>query len=98
MENTADLRKVIARAFAALIEDPKIASEIAFHMTDWDNDLKDLLELYESPSSFSDDEIQDRLFGFLIHVPNHVAAAKKLAGLGPVQDVFEVGVCTEDEE
>lgn len=98
MENTSEVRKVIERAFSSFTDGPRIGREIAFHFTDWDGDLKELLELYESPSSFTDDEIQKRLLGFLAHVPNHVAAAKKLAGLGPIQDVFNVGVCTEDED
>jgi hypothetical protein len=34
----------------------------------------------------------------LAHVPNHVAAAKKLVGLGPMEDAFEVGFLVEDAD
>ena len=36
-------------------------------------------------------------FSSLAHVPDHVAAAKKLAGVGPIEDIFGVGVLIEDE-
>ena len=77
--------------------DPEIAREVAFHMTDWDHNVDDLVKLYEHPEAFNDDEILSIVIQFLAHVPNHVAAAKKLAGLGPIEDVFEVGVFEEDE-
>ena len=78
--------------------EPEIAREIAFHMTDWDHNVDDLVRLYERPESFSDDEILSTVIQFLAHVPNHVAAAKKLAGIGPIEDVFKVGVLVEDDE
>ena len=78
--------------------EPEVALEIAFHMTDWDHNVDDLVKLYEQPESFSDDEILSIIIQFLAHVPNHVAAAKKLAGIGPIEDVFKVGVLVEDEE
>jgi len=66
-------------------------------MTDWDHNLDDLLRIYKEPGRFSNDEIVRIVLEFLAHVPNHVAAAKKLAGLGPIEDVFEVGVLVEDD-
>ena len=96
MKKTEILRARIAKAFATM-EASAVAEDIAFHMTDWDHDVDDLLRLYEQPEAFSDDEIIQILMSFLAHVPNHVAAAKKLAGLGPIEDVFEVGVLVEDE-
>jgi len=74
-----------------------VVEDIAFHLTDWDHNVDDLLRLYEEPDPFSDDEVVRILMEFLAHVPNHLAAAKKLAGLGPIEDVFEVGVLREDE-
>jgi len=97
MKNAEKLRDRIAQAFASLTGEAEAAREIAFHMTDWDHNVDDLVRLYERPESFSDDEIQSVIIQFLAHVPNHVAAAKKLAGLGPIEDVFKVGVLEEDE-
>ena len=60
--------------------------------TDLDHNVDDLLRLYKQPEAFSDDEIR----GIIIR--NHVAAAKKLAGIGPIEDIFEAGVLKDDEE
>jgi hypothetical protein len=98
MRNTEKLKGRIAQAFASSMGEPEVALEIAFHMTDWDHNVDDLVKLYEQPESFSDDEILSIIIQFLAHVPNHVAAAKKLAGIGPIEDVFKVGVLVEDEE
>ena len=97
MKNAEKLKDKIAQAFASSMGEPQVAREIAFHMTDWDHNVDDLVRLYERPESFNDDEILSIIIQFLAHVPNHVAAAKKLAGLGPVEDVFKVGVLEEDE-
>ena len=75
-----------------------VSKDIAFHMTDWDHDLDDLIKLYENPDAFSDGEIVKILLQFMAHVPNHVAAAKKLAGMGPIEDIFDVGVLIEDDD
>ncbi len=97
MNNTTVLRDRIAQAFASWKDQEGVGKEIAFHMTDWDHNLDDLIRLYESPKSITDDEILSIVIQFLAHVPNHVAAAKKLIGLGPIEDVFEVGVIREDD-
>ena len=86
----------IAGAFAANELEPRVVEDIAFHMTDWKEDLEELIELYERADQLSDKQIRKIVIGFLAHVPNHVAAAKKLVGLGPIEDVFEVGVLEED--
>ena len=80
------------------MEQPGVGREIAFHMTDWDHNLEQLVRFYEQPESLSNDEVQSLVIEFLAHVPNHVAAAMKLSGIGPITDVFEVGVFEEDEE
>jgi hypothetical protein len=98
MKNAEKLRDRIAQAFASSMDEPGIAREIAFHMTDWDHNVDDLVKLYERPESFSDDEILSIIIQFLAHVPNHVAAAKKLAGMGPIEDIFKVGVLEEDKD
>ena len=80
------------------MDSPVAAQEVAFHMTDWDNNLEDLIRLYENPDAFSDDEIVGFVLHFLAHVPNHVAAAKKLAGIGPIEDIFNVGVLVDEAD
>jgi hypothetical protein len=42
------------------------------------------------PDRFSANEIRERVLSFLVHAPNHVAAAAKLGGW-PVKDIFGVG-------
>jgi hypothetical protein len=66
-------------------------------MTDWKEKLLELVHLYDSVGELSNDEIQDVIIRFLAHAPNHIAAAKKLIGLGPIEDVFDVGVLREDD-
>ena len=91
------LKNRIAAAFVANQLKPDVAKHIAFHMTDWKEDLEELVELYERVEQLSDEQIRKVVIGFLAHVPNHVAAAKKLIGLGPIEDIFEVGVLREDD-
>ena len=98
-KKTEQLRDRIARIFTHSMEEkPEVARDIAFHMTDWDHNLEDMMRLYEEQESLSDDEIIDIIIQFLAHVSEHVAAAKKLAGVGPITDIFEVGVLEESDE
>lgn len=76
--------------------DLAIANEIGFHMTDWKENLEQMYDLYDHASELSGDDIRSIIIVFLAHVPNHVAAAKKLIGLGPIEDIFDVGVLVED--
>ena len=97
-KNTDQLRNRIEKAFTDLLEKPEVARDIAFHMTDWDHNFDDLVKLYEQHETLSDDEITTIIIEFLAHVPEHVAAAMKLSGVGPIQDIFEVGACQQDED
>lgn len=98
MDSTKEVNARIAEAFSrSMDQSSSVANDIAFHMTDWDHNIDDLLRIYKEPRSITDDEIVKIILKFLAHVPNHVAAAKKLAGLGPIEDVFEVGVLVEDD-
>ena len=97
MDSTEEVRARIAEAFSKSMDQSSVANDVAFHMTDWDHNLDDLLRIYKDPERISNDEIVRIVLEFLAHVPNHVAAAKKLAGLGPIEDVFEVGVLVEDD-
>jgi len=79
---------------------PKAAFDVAFHMTDWLEDLEQYRAFLLNPQSLGDDELNQLLIGFLVHVPNHLAAASKLFNDMAVTDIFGVGATTEsvDEE
>jgi hypothetical protein len=87
----------IAKALKANLDQERIAREIAFHMTDWRSNLLELIKIYDESEDLSNDEIYKILLKFLAHVPDHVAAAKKLIGMGPIKDIFNVGIMEEDE-
>jgi len=67
-------------------------------MTDWDHNLEDLTSVYDMNQRLDNKRVSEIVIEFLAHVPNHVAAARKLIGIGPIEDVFEVGVLEEDED
>ncbi len=73
-----------------------VADEVAFHMTDWFDDLRALSGFYADPKSLTDAQASKLLVHFLIHVPNHLAAASKLYIGMPVSDIFDVGATSED--
>ncbi len=67
------------------------ADEIAFHLTDWSADAAFLVALALYPDQFTADEVEEGVRGFLIHAPNHIAAAATLAG-HPLQAIFKIGI------
>jgi hypothetical protein len=76
------------------------AREIAFHLSDWHADAAFIVALHLFPERFTSEEIRKGVLAFLIHAPNHVAAAAALSG-HPVQDTFEVGALdgpTEEDD
>ena len=92
------IRERISNVFQNEFEMPReTADGIGFHMTDWLGDVEELLNIYSHINETSDEDISAFVLRFLAHVPNHLNAAMKLAGLGPVTDVFEVGIFKEDE-
>lgn len=92
------IREAIGVALKGLDMQPTEISDVAFHMTDWLGDLEEWTMFCEKPESLSEEQIQDLLMGFLIHVPNHIAAASKLVTGFPVKDIFEVGATVESED
>ena len=92
------IKESIIKALSDLQVPVDKAREIAFHMTDWLSDLSAWQRFCEAPSSQSSDEVLDLLTKFLIHVPEHVAAANKLMNGFSIQDIFEVGVLTDESE
>lgn len=65
--------------------------DIAFHLTDWLKDLEEWTAFCESPGDYDAEAVEKLVTGFLIHVPNHLAAASKLMLDIPVSDIFEIG-------
>ena len=66
------------------------ARDIAFHLSDWASDAAFIVATQLFPERFTAAEIADGVEGFLIHAPNHVAAAAALSG-HHIDDIFEVG-------
>jgi len=66
------------------------ADDVAFHLADWRADAAFLLALALAPERFTAEEVRTGLDAFLIHAPNHVVAAAKLAGW-PAADIFDIG-------
>jgi hypothetical protein len=75
-----------------------VADDVAFHMTDWLDDLGAYSRFCADPGRMSDTEVSEMLTGFLVHVPNHVAAASKLYTGVPVTDIFGVSATSEDSD
>lgn len=96
VKNEIKIQEKITKAFQEIAETKNIAHDIGFHLTDWMKDLQELVELYSNIENASSDEITDFAYRFLAHVPNHLNAAKKLSGMGKVEDIFQSGIF-EDE-
>jgi hypothetical protein len=98
-ENYLSIHKRIADAYAAEFElAPEVCRDIAFHMTDWLEDYEELAKVFDMSKELSTQQVQEIVAQFLIHASNHIAAAKKLAGYGPMEDIFQVGILEEDED
>jgi len=67
-----------------------VANDVAFHMTDWLANLEAYHRFCTNPDALPDSEVNRLLVEFLVHVPNHLAAAGKLYTDIPVTDVFGV--------
>jgi hypothetical protein len=80
-----EAREIITKALAVEHGD-EVANDIAFHLTDWNSDAAFIVAALMFPERFTREGVLD----FLVHAPNHVAAAAKLAN-SPVTDVFKVG-------
>ena len=86
------IRKGIQQSLAESgIAPAELRKDIAFHMTDWLDDLFLFNQFCENPSSFDSEAINHALVIFLTHAPNHLAAASKLFLDIPVTDIFNVG-------
>lgn len=74
-----EVRDAIRRALASEL-DEQTAGSLALHLVDWNSEAAFLVALLLFPERFTPDEIREGVAGFLIHAPNHVAAAAQLGG------------------
>ena len=77
--DSENVRTVIASALREHYPEV-VASEIAFHLSDWNYDAAFLVALHLFPEKFTPEEIRAAIGPLLAHVPDHVAMAAKLAG------------------
>ena len=82
------VQAAVQRAFPKL--DEQKSHDLAFHLSDWRADGAFLLALMLIPDQFTPDEAAKGIKNFLVHAPNHIAAAAKLGGY-PVEDIFKIG-------
>jgi hypothetical protein len=66
--------------------------DIVFHMTDWLSDFRALASFFENPEGLSSEAFEKILIGFLLHAPDHIAAARKIVTGQGMEDVFKVGI------
>jgi hypothetical protein len=52
--------------------------DFVFHMSDWEEALRDLAELYEHPERFSRTDAEQIVAGFLYHATPHIMEAARL--------------------
>jgi hypothetical protein len=98
MSNFKQISDRVANTFISSGMEESRAKELAFHMADWSNDVEELVNIWHNLDQIDDERLLDFIYQFLAHVPNHIAAAKKLIGLGAIEDIFNVGVLIEDED
>lgn len=68
----------------------KEATNIAFHLTDWNSDVAFLTALHLFPERFTKEEIISGVYQLVADAPEHLAEAAKLLGC-PVENIFERG-------
>lgn len=96
--DTEKIRDRIEAAFFEEFEMPRSkAKDIAFHMTDWTDDIQELAGIFSDIDRIDNEQLTSFILRFLAHVPNHLNAAKKLSGIGMVEDVFNAGIFVDDE-
>ncbi|MCO6512742.1 MAG: hypothetical protein J5I65_18310 [Aridibacter famidurans] len=92
----------IESAIKASLEDwelePGVIDDIAFHMTDWLEDLDKWHRFCSDPASLTNKETANLLMDILIHVPPHIAAARKLMMGMAMEDIFGVNIFVDEEE
>jgi len=59
--------------------------------SDWLDDFLRLYQFYRNPNKYKPEDVEKLLMDYLVHVPNHIAAAAKLMTEIGVSDIFKVG-------
>lgn len=95
--NAEEVREKIVKSLSSSDNADLRIEDIAFHMTDWVDDLIDLVDFYDSPAKYDDERVSALLIKFLVHAPPHIAAASKLFLDNPVTDVFGVDAVSENK-
>ncbi|MBC7931555.1 MAG: hypothetical protein H7Z38_13430 [Rubrivivax sp.] len=98
MDALETMQDRITRALMSSGLEESKAKEAAFHMADWKEDADTWVGIWADSNELNDEQLARNIYKFLAHVPNHLAAAKKLVGLGPIEDIFKIGVLEEDED
>jgi len=62
--------------------------DFVFHMTDWEKDLGELVEIFKHPEKWDEESASPLIMGFLYHVIPHLKAAGRLL-LDDIPDAFE---------
>lgn len=91
-----DSAGLIQKAFSRALGSAN-ARDLGFHLTDWNDDAAFIIALHLFPERFDVEEVEAGVTNFLVHAPNHIAAASKLAGY-PIKDIFEVGALDGEED
>jgi hypothetical protein len=86
--NNQEVINAIASVYAGE-RDAETAHDIGFHLSDWNNNAAFLVALHLFPERFTPQQVADGVEAFVIHAPNHIVAAAKLAGY-PARDIFNV--------
>ncbi len=88
-------RTAIRETLKSFDQPAEVAEAVAFHLTDWDEELVRFYAFMSDPARLTPREAYKVLMDFVVHVPNHLAAASKVWLDIPVADVFGVGATTE---
>lgn len=94
---TKEIRQRIVSALVDAGIEEDTSAEIAFHLTDWIDDLESIRAVFDVNNELTKEEISATIHQFLAHVPNHIIAATTLIGYGPIEDVFNVGAFAADD-
>jgi hypothetical protein len=78
---TDDFGALMAAVFDRLAVDSSTMAErradFVFHMTDWIDDAKRIVELINSPASWQEKDAATFVFGYLAHVIPHLQNARR---------------------
>jgi len=85
------LEKLLGASYDAFNSNgkPVCRRNFIFHMTDWIDDLNQLMKLYQHPEKFDKKSAKQVIAEFLYHVPWHIRAAARLMLGHTPEDIFK---------